>query len=177
MGKRKMVENIETPFRAIDFIQFANTKDENIIIGINIGIEIETQSRNFYQSIARNMSQDKRFILKFLANEELEHIKILIAFKTALQNNGKWIDLNQKQLKKIRKPKLYEGKSSIPLIRETDKDTDILLAAMRAEKRGEQFYKRVGKKVKDKRATSFFDFLSKFERGHYTLLKNLLQTS
>ena len=172
-----MIENSETPFTAEDFKLYARIKDENIVLGINIGIELEIQSRNFYQSITRKMSKDKQFILKFLANEELDHLKTLLAFKTALQNNKKWIDLTQNQLTKIKKPKLYEGKGSIPLIKETDNDTNILLTAMRAEKRGEQFYKRVGIKVKDQRVRSFFDFLSKFERGHYTLLKNLLQRS
>jgi rubrerythrin len=172
-----MVEEINTPFTAEDFTLFAKTKDEHIVRGINIGIDMETQSRKFYLSITRNIPQDKRFILKFLANEELDHLKTLIAFKTALQNNDKWIDLTQKQLKKIRKPKLFEGKGSIPLIKATDNDTDILLAAMRAEKRGEQFYKRIGQKVPDQRAQSFFDFLSKFERGHYNLLKSLLPKS
>jgi rubrerythrin len=172
-----MEEDQKTPFTADDFTFFANSKDESIVQGINIGIALETQSRQFYQSIARKMSPDSQFILKFLANEELDHLKTLLAFKKALQNNDKWIDLTQKQLNRVRKPKLYEGKGSIPLIDEIDNEVDILLAAMRAEKRGEQFYKRIGQKVKDQRAQSFFNFLSKFERGHYLLLKNLLPTT
>lgn len=170
-----MVADTETPFSVEDFMVYAQTKDEYIVLGVNLGLDIETQSRLFYQNMSRKLAPDKRFILKFLANEELEHLKTLLMFKTALQKNDNWIDLTPKQLTKIRKPKLYEGKGSIPLIKETDNETDILLAAMRAEKSGEQFYKRVGIKVKDPQAKSFFDLLSKFERSHYTLLKSLLQ--
>ena len=169
-----MVTETETPFTVEDFMVYAQTKDEHIVLGVTLGLDIETQSRLFYQNMGRKLAHDKRFILKFLANEELEHLKTLLMFKTALQKNDNWIDLTKKQRSKIRNPNLYEGKGSIPLIKETDNEIDILLAAMRAEKRGEQFYKRVGTKVKDPQATSFFELLSKFERGHYTLLKSLL---
>jgi rubrerythrin len=112
-----------------------------------------------------------------LANEELDHFKTLLTFKTALQNNGKWLDLTPKQSKRIRMPRLYEGKGSVPLINSQASDLDILVAAMRAEKRTEQFYTRISKKVRDPKTKSFFTFLAKFERGHYNLLKTLLETS
>ncbi len=163
-------------FTPEDFAAFAKTRDETIVLGINIGLEIEGRSRSFYQNILRKMPPETTFILKFLANEELDHVKTLLTFKTALQNNDKWIELRPKQARRIRIPRLYEGKGGVPFIEVDASARDIILASMRAEKRTEQFYKRVEKKVRDPKAQAFFNFLAKFERGHYTLLKGMLET-
>lgn len=169
-----MTEYIETPFTPDEFTEFAKTRNEYIVLGVNIGIEIEVRSRAFYQSVIKKLPPGKKLVLKFLANEELDHLKTLIAFKTALEKNGKWIELSKNQLLKIRPPKLYVGKGSAPFIKEAASDSEIILAAMKAEKRSEQFYNRIGKKVKDLNAKSFFGILAKFERSHYNLLKGLL---
>jgi rubrerythrin len=171
-----MSEAIGIAFTPEDFAAFAKTRDETIVLGINIGLEIEGRSRSFYQSILRNMPPETTFVLKFLANEELDHIKTLLTFKTALQNNDRWIELSPKQARRIRIPRLYEGKGGVPFIEADATARDIVLASMRAEKRTEQFYKRVEKKVRDPKAKAFFNFLAKFERGHYTLLKGVLET-
>ena len=172
-----MSEIAEIPFNPEDFVEFSKIKDENIVLGINIGMEIEAISRNFYQNIAIKLSPDKRFILKFLANEKLDHIRTLMAFQIALQKSGNWISLSEKQLKRVRLPRLYDGKGSIPDIKEDASNVDIILAAMRSEKRTEQFYKRIEKKVKDSKAKFFFSFLARFERAHYSLLKGLLEAA
>jgi hypothetical protein len=65
-----MSEAIEIAFTPEDFAAFATTRDETIVLGINIGLEIEGRSRSFYQSILRKMPPETSFILKFLANEE-----------------------------------------------------------------------------------------------------------
>ena len=169
-----MSEYAEIQFNIEDFEEFTKTRDENIVLGINIGMEIEVKSRNFYQSMVRKLPSDKKFILKLLANEELDHIKTLLTFKTALQKNDKWIELRPKQQRRIRIPRLYGGKGSVPFIAEDASDLDIILAAMKAEKRTEQFYKRIEKKVRAVKAKSLFNFMAKFERGHYNLLKNVL---
>jgi rubrerythrin len=170
-----MSEAIGIAFTPEDFAAFAKTRDETIVLGINIGLEIEGRSRSFYQSILRKMPPETTFLLKFLANEELDHVKTLLTFKTALQNNGRWIELSPKQARRIRIPRLYEGKGGVPFIETDASARDIVLASMRAEKRTEQFYKRVEKKVRDPKAKAFFNFLATFERGHYTLLKGVLE--
>jgi rubrerythrin len=171
-----MSEAVGFAFIPEDFSVFAKSCDETIVLGINIGLEIEGRSRSFYQSIQKNLPPVTTFILKFLANEELDHIKTLLTFKTALQNNDRWIELSPKQSRRFRIPRLYEGKGGVPFIEEDASAQDIVLASMRAEKRTEQFYKRVEKKVRDPKVKMFFDFLAKFERGHYALLKGMLET-
>ena len=96
-----MSEAVGIAFTPEDFTAFAKTRDEVIVLGINIGLEIEGRSRSFYQSILKNLPPVTTFILKFLANEELDHIKTLLTFKTALQNNDRWIELNPKHDKTV----------------------------------------------------------------------------
>jgi len=172
-----MPENVETPFTPEDFDEFSRRRDENIVLGINIGMEIEVRSRNFYQSVEKKLPTDKKILLKFLANEELDHLQTLIAFRSALQKNDSWIQLNEKQLRKIKTPKLYEGKGSVPFIEKNASDTDIILSAMRAEKRTEEFYKRIEEKVRYLKAKMFFDLLARFERKHYDLLTTVLTST
>jgi erythrin-vacuolar iron transport family protein len=124
--------------------------------------------------MAGKLPPDRKIMLKFLANEELEHLKTLTAFKTTLQKNGRWIELNQKQLKRVRMPKLYVGKDSRPFIDESGTDQEILLEAMKAEKRSEEFYKRIRETVRDAKVQRLFEFLGRFERGHYELLRKML---
>jgi rubrerythrin len=171
-----MSDEVGLAFTPDDFKEFATTQDETIVLGITIGLELEGQSRSFYQSLLRKLPPDTAFILKLLANEELDHLKTLLAFKTALQKNDRWMNLNPQQARRIRRPRLYEGKGGVPFIEADASAQDIVLASMRAEKRTEQFYKRVAQKARDPRAKAFFAVLANFERGHYALLKGVLET-
>jgi rubrerythrin len=169
-----MYNDATTPFTPNDFADLTRTVDPNVVLGLTLGMEIETRSRSYYQSVAQKMSTDKRLILKFLANEELDHYKTLLTFKTALQQQSSWIELNPQQRRRFRLPRLYMGKRSPPFIPDDAAETDIILAAMNAEKRAEQFYLRVGAKVKEAKTQVFFKALARFERGHYNVLKGLL---
>jgi rubrerythrin len=111
-------------------------------------------------------------MLKFLANEELNHLKILLDLKTALQKSGTWIDLEKHRT--VRMPNVYSGMESPTSIREDSEDADIVLEAIRAEKRTEDFYCRIRDKLPDEKGKAFFNMMSKFERGHYALLRSLL---
>ncbi len=157
-----------------DFAPFTHVVDPNIVLGLTLGMEVETRSRSYYQSAAQKLPEDKRLILKFLANEELDHYKTLLAFKTALQQQNSWIELNPQQRRRFRLPRLFVGKRSPPYFPDDASDADIILASMTAEKKAEQFYLRVGAKVKEAKAQLFFKALARFERGHYTVLKGLL---
>lgn len=169
-----MENDFPSPLTSDDFANFTAITDPNIVLGLTLGMEIETRSRSYYQSVAQAMPTDKSLILKFLANEELDHYKTLRAFQKALQQQNKWIELTPQQRRRFRLPRLYMGKRSPPFIVKDATETDIILAAMNAEKRAEQFYLRVGAKVKDTNAQLFFKALARFERGHYHVLKGLL---
>jgi rubrerythrin len=169
-----MNTNTPAPVTSDDFSTFAQITDPNLVLGLALGMEIETRSRSYYQSVAQHMAADKRLILKFLANEELDHYKTLRAFQTALQQQNNWVELTPQQRRRFRLPRLYLGKRSPPFIPDDATETDIILAAMNAEKKAEQFYLRVGSKVKDVKTQLFFKALARFERGHYNVLKGLL---
>lgn len=175
--RKRTSKDIEIPFDQEDFEVFSKTKDESIVLGINIGMDIETRSRNFYQSVMRKISPDRRIMLTFLANEELNHPKTLLSLKLALQKNNAWLELNEKQQSRITMPRIYEGKGGVPFIAEDANDDEIILAATRAEKRTEEFYDRIGEKVKNPKAKAFFNILARFERSHYSILRNMLKAS
>ncbi len=171
-----MSDDVGLAFTPEDFSEFTNTRDESIVHGITIGLDLEARSRSFYQGLLKKLPPDTAVILKLLANEELDHLKTLLAFQTALQKKNRWMTLTPQQARRIRAPRLYEGKGGVPFIEADASAQDIVLAGMRAEKRTEQFYRRVEQKVRDPKAKAFFAFLARFERGHYALLKGMLET-
>jgi rubrerythrin len=53
-------------------------------------------------------------------------------------------------------------------------DAGILLAAMRHERKSEDFYMEVAKRAVDDSQRSFFEMLARYERGHYELIDSYL---
>lgn len=160
------------------FDEYLKSKDLNIVRGLTIAIELEMKSRYYYQAKSNDMrSQTGKMLLNFLANEELSHLNILENVKRNLEANNKWIETREISRREMAKPRLFEGKQTEPRMDSTSADKDILLAAMSAERRSEEYYLRMSEKVRDLKGKSFFEALAKFERRHYETIRGFLNRS
>lgn len=158
------------------FDEYLQSKDLNIVRGLTIAIELEVKSRNYYLSKFNEMENlNGKTLLRFLADEELAHLRILERVKRNLEANKKWIDLKKIDAKEMGKPRLFEGMLTEPIIKVTSSDEDLLLAAMSAERKSEEYYARMAGKVSDEKGKGFFQTLAKFERRHYELIRALLK--
>ena len=54
-------------------------------------------------------------------------------------------------------------------------DAGILLAAMRHERKSEDFYSELAKKTEDENQRNFFQMLSRYEREHYEIIDSYLE--
>ena len=158
------------------FDEYLKSKDLNIVRGLTIAIELEMKSRNYYQTKSNEMKNlNGKMLLGFLANEELSHLKVLERVKRNLEASNKWIEIKEISPREMGKPRLFEGKHTEPRIKASSSDKDILLAAMSAERKSEEYYRRMSQKIKDVKGKNFFQTLAKFERTHYETIRELLK--
>ena len=137
---------------------------------IAIAIEREREARKFYLYNSTLMENPKfKELYEYLASEELKHLGCLEKYR------------DTKELPVV-STKVYSGQSFTPEFNPaltkgseiTLGDTGILLAAMRHERKSEDFYSELAKRVEDNAQRNFFKMLSRYERSHYELIDSYL---
>lgn len=137
---------------------------------VALAIEREKEARDFYQSKAALMDDPKfKELYEYLAGEEVKHLGYLEGYR------------NKKYLPEI-STKIPSGQSFTPEFdlgrtkggEVTLGDAGILLAALRHERKSEDFYTEVAKRVEDESLRDFFQMLAGYERGHYEIIDSFL---
>jgi rubrerythrin len=114
-------------------------------------------------------NQKFKELYEYLANEELKHLGCLEKYR------------DTKELPVV-SARVHNGQSFTPEFN-TDRakgneiifgDTGILLAAMRHERKSEDFYSELAKRVEGNALRNFFEVLSRYERSHYELIDSYL---
>ena len=137
---------------------------------IAIAIEREREARKFYLYNSTLMENPKfKELYEYLASEELKHLGCLEKYR------------DTKELPEV-STKVHSGQSFTPEFNPaltkggeiTLGDTGILLAAMRHERKSEDFYSELAKRVEGNAQRNFFEVLSRYERSHYELIDSYL---
>jgi rubrerythrin len=158
------------------FDEYFQSKELNIVRGLTIAMELEIKSRTYYQTKSNEIeNQTGKALLLFLANEELSHMKIVERAINNLKANNKWIDIKMIKPSELAKPRLFEGKQTEPRIKASSSDNDILLAAMTAERKSEEYYNKMSERIKDSKGKTFFKTLAEFEKVHYNTIRELIK--
>lgn len=138
---------------------------------IALAIEREKEARDFYLQQAGLMENPKfKELYEELAAEEVKHLGYLENYR------------DKKELPKI-STEVPSGQSFSPEFDTSQTkvgeitlgDAGILLAAMRHERKSEDFYSEMAKKVEDEAQKKFFEMLSRYERGHYEMIDSYLE--
>jgi erythrin-vacuolar iron transport family protein len=138
---------------------------------VALAIEREKEARDFYLQKAQLMDNPKfKELYEDLAGEELKHIGYLESYR------------EEKKLPAI-ETEMPSGQSFSPEFNTARTkvgeislgDAGILLAAMRHERKSEDFYSELAKRVSDENQKHFFEMLARFERGHYELIDSYLE--
>jgi erythrin-vacuolar iron transport family protein len=109
-------------------------------------------------------------LYEYLANEELKHLGYLKKYR------------DDKELPVV-STKVPSGQSFTPEFNPartkggeiTLGDAGILLAAMRHERKSEDFYSELAKRAENADQRNFFEMLSGYERVHYELIDGYLE--
>lgn len=137
---------------------------------VALAIEREKEARDFYRSKAALMDNPKfKELYEYLASEEVKHLGYLEKYrdKKELSITSTEIPSGQSFTPEFDTGRTKRGEITLG-------DAGILVAAMRHERKSEDFYSEVAKKVEDESLRQFFDMLAGFERGHYELIDSLL---
>ena len=138
---------------------------------VALAIEREREARDFYLSKAALMANPKfKELYEYLANEEVKHLGYLEEYR------------DQRELP-LTSTEIPSGQSFTPEFdigrikggEITLGDAGILLASMRHERKSEDFYSEVAKRVEDEGLKKFFEMLAGYERGHYELIDSFLE--
>jgi rubrerythrin len=138
---------------------------------IALAIEREKEARDFYLSKAAVMDRPKfKELYEYLANEEVKHLGYLERYrdKNELPVTSTEIPSGQSFTPEFDIGRTKGGEITLG-------DAGILLAALRHERKSEDFYSEVAKKVEDESLRRFFEMLAGYERGHYELIDGFLE--
>ncbi len=138
---------------------------------VALAIEREKEARDFYLSKAASMDNPKfKELYEHLANEEVKHLGYLEGYrdKRELPVTGTEIPSGQSFTPEFDTGRTKGGEITLG-------DAGILVAALRHERKSEDFYSEVAKKVEDESLRRFFEMLAGYERGHYELIDGFLE--
>lgn len=138
---------------------------------IALALEREKEARSFYLQKASSMENPKfKELYEHLAAEETRHIGYLEKYrdKKELPAVSMNIPSGQSFTPEFDKARTKGGEITLG-------DAGIILAAMRHERKSEDFYMEVAKRAEDETQKTFFEMLSGYERGHYEVLDSYLE--
>lgn len=157
------------------FEDFLNSSTIDVIKGVDIAIQLEKDSIQYYTEKAKVIeSKDTAKLLGFVKKEEYMHLSMLEKLKDNLTKNKPWITAD-----KLGKPHVTEiyGAKDLPAIRQDSGDVGVLLGAARAEEAARNFYEEFSKRIGDEKGKAFFKHLAEFEQTHYNLFSGILESS
>lgn len=137
---------------------------------IALAIEREKEARDFYLQQATLMENPAfEEIYKQLADEEVKHLEYLERYRDRkeLPETSTQVPSGQSFSPEFDTARIKRGEITLG-------DAGILLAAMRHERKSEDFYSELAKRAEDEDQKNFFQMLSRYERGHYELIDSYL---
>lgn len=138
---------------------------------IALAIEREIEARDFYLSKAALMDNPKlRELYEELASEEKKHIDYLETYRSKKELPVVTTEMPSSQ---SFTPEFNQARTKGGEI--TLGDAGILVAAMRHERKSEDFYSALAKRFEDKDLGDFFRMLSRYERLHYEMIDEYLE--
>lgn len=138
---------------------------------IALAVEREKEARDFYLQKAVLMENPKfKRLYEYLAGEEVKHLGYLEEYRDKKELPAVSTEIPSGQ---SFSPEFDPARTKVGEI--TLGDAGILLAAMRHERKSEDFYSELAKRAEDESQRNFFQMLSVYERGHYELIDSYLE--
>lgn len=140
-------------------------------------METERQGEAFYQELAEHVEDPSgREVFQTLADEEVEHVRMLQAQHESVANDSKWVTLEKARVCEPQTPlELFPNRRDASLtVAPKTKDADALKLAMEFEEKGYKAYMKSAKDTADSEGKRTYEFLAKQENSHYVFLQKTL---
>ncbi len=148
------------------------------------GMSLERDGYNFYTQAAERASNERgRAMFRDLADQEKDHLRLLLAEYRALEEGRGWLPYEEAMTQEFEldpaDPRLPgdEPPDAMPVFtpeREISLEGDIaaLDFGLETERISRELYAQAAKETDDERARQAYQFLVKQEEQHYRLLQN-----
>lgn len=135
---------------------------------VNTALTIEQQGHKFYLKKARNTTGiAAKDLFEYLAVEESRHIEYLNDFLKTGQSSG----FN------VAHPPDFTQSFASEFTEEKPGELDVLMSALRFEKKNEDFYKELAVWTHNFEQKEFFDMMASFEHGHVELIDGFIDAA
>lgn len=150
---------------------------DKIIEELKKAINTEAEGFAFY-NFAKDFVKDKkgRAVFKQLANDELDHIRVLTSLSENLTKASSWISYQEALRQGV-----AMGEEKTPIFPSIDEvknwlgedptDIDALKFGIDIEEKAVDYYTKAKERAKDETERSFFETMAKIETGHLNLLQ------
>lgn len=142
-------------------------------------LDFEKEGLKFYEeALSKVRNHFAREALKFLVNEEKDHIDKILKFNDYLLGRGDFnLDEECRSEARTNIKELVEStvKAGLKDLQNASTDVEIYRVAMEFEKRGYEFYRNSADEEEDERIKRFATFLVEEEIRHYNLLENTIR--
>jgi len=137
---------------------------------VALAIEREKEARAFYLEKSTEMENPKfKELYEYLANEEVKHLRYLEEYRDKKELPVITTEIPSGQ---SFTPEFDPARTKVGEI--TLGDAGILLAALRHERKSEDFYSELANIIEEEDQKMFFRMLARYERGHYEVIDSYL---
>jgi len=149
------------------------------LMALDAGIQSEVASYVFYLEAAKRIDSDKsKEILLNLAEEEKKHFQILEKQHHSLVTSEKWIStadvLKEPGLPEIGEEMTAKHQGLIEEVRLAESTGQVLEIAYRLEEDAFNLFSSQAAIATEDKAKRMFDMLARFEKGHMTTIKGMI---
>ncbi|MDH4208100.1 MAG: ferritin family protein [Anaerolineae bacterium] len=148
---------------------------EGALVALDVAIQTEKDGREFYErAAARTRDAGGRVLFTSLADDELEHLRLLESQRESLAGDGRW--LPRAEMEGQPRPSVLEGvpifsrQSVAEKVNEHTSDLSALRMALLLEKDSVAFYSKAALETEDHEGRSMYERLAEMEKEHQRIL-------
>jgi rubrerythrin len=153
-----------------------STRDlKGALVALDVAIQTEKDGREFYErAAARTGDAGGRVLFMSLADDELEHLRILESQRESLVSDGRW--LSSRETEEQPRPSVLAGvpifsrQSVAEKVNEHTSELSALRMALLIEKDSVAFYSKAAQETEDPEGRSMYARLVEMEKEHQRIL-------
>jgi rubrerythrin len=149
---------------------------QSALMALHVAIQTEEDGRDFYKRAAEKSSDPGgKLLFTSLADDELEHLRLLESQRDALAREGKWLsptklDQHAEPIKAEGAP-LFSREAVTNNVNAYTSDLSALRLAFLIEKDAVVFYTRAAAETEDPDGKAMYERLVEMEKEHQTILE------
>ena len=144
------------------------------LMALEKAIQIEKDGHQFYlQALERTTDAKGQEMFRYLANAEVEHLRIVQKQYDSLKGGKWWLPLVEAPSEPLDMERTLfpKGREALEkMVRHDDSDLDALLLALGFEQESYELYRQGYAQTEDPQGKAMYEYLAEMEKGHFEML-------